>query len=171
MNRQSRFYCSNYPSRSLSCLPLINKRSIPLIISTSYQLFYITLHLSTIKRSIIKRHATWLIGQSGSAAGEEREGESADSLYVGRSQRGLLQFSHNLYSLSVFSLLPDTCLSSRERLSPSLLSHTRSIRTQMARLSSAAVRGQEVCVVLDKRFLSSYMCNFLHAAGPRCRKI
>lgn len=31
-----RFIAQNYPSRSLSCLPLINKRSIPLIISTSY---------------------------------------------------------------------------------------------------------------------------------------
>lgn len=171
MNRQSRFYCSNYPSQSLSCLPLINKRSIPLIISTSYQLFYITLHLSTIKRSIIKRHATWLIGQSGSAAGEEREGESVDSLSIGRSHRGLLWFSHNLYSLSVFSLLPDT-LSSRERPSPSLLSHTHCIRTQTARLGSA-VRAREVCVWQWIRgfFLEADGCNFLHTAGPMCRKI
>lgn len=48
--------------------------------------------------------------------------------------------------------------------------HTRCVRTQTGELNVAAVREQEVCVVLGEGFLyKADECSFLHTAGPMCR--
>lgn len=102
----------------------------------------------------------WL-GGMGSEGGGERT--------TGGVRGGLQWFSYNLYSLSLFSLLPDT-LSSREGPSHSLCRHhTRCVRTQTGELNIAAMIEQEVCVVLGEAFLyKADECSFLHTAGPMC---